>query len=215
MISGRTRLIGAAAVLGYMIGCTQLPEAQTISVEHQSKAALATQHKNVSSAATTRSENECIMGMLRASSLESAKGRRAKCGDSFAARASYAWLLEKFHAPEAVDMVIQAMPRSSDEMNQFFSFYGNSSSHLVARAYTGYYHMLFQVVRARPQLLHKFFAIADQFGTDSPNVDEETWFCVELGKLYRAMPERYMQAVATERDASHRRNALSCRSEQP
>lgn len=161
-------------------------------------------------------ETKCITNMLRARSLAEAKTLRGKCADSFTRRALYASVLVKLHAPHADREVINNLPTNDAQMDELFAFGDAWSpnypiSLLQGQAYERYYHAIFRIVAARPGLLPRFFAIADQFGTNDPNVDEEVWFCEELKKLYEAMPKEYMRAARAETNPDYKSEALGCR----
>lgn len=162
-------------------------------------------------------ETKCITYMLHAPSPAQAEVLKGKCTDSFTLRALYTSVLVKLHAPHADREVIKSLPTNVSQMDQLSSFSDAwspdyATSLLQSQAYERYYHAIFRIVAARPELLPRFFAIAAQFGTDNPNVDEETWFCQLQERLYRRMPKTYMQAVKTTKDPYYRRVALDCRS---
>jgi len=151
--------------------------------------------------------------MLQSSSLKEANIRRRECSDSPAMRVAYASLLLRLHVPQADAAVIQAIPDSSAQMEQIYSFSGYSD--LASDAYGNYYTRLFALARTQPRLLPKLFAVAAQFGSSDPNIDEETWFCEEQRKLYEQGPKAYMNAVKETRPPFYRRVALDCREGPP
>lgn len=122
---------------------------------------------------------------------------------------SYAYMQIKLHAPHADEAVINAIPKSLAAMDQMSLF--SSISALYAHAYETYYNHLFLMGKRKPQLLPTLFAVADQYGTDNPMVDEESWFCEKLGELYKHNPIAYMRAVKMTKQRDYRTSALYCR----
>jgi hypothetical protein len=160
------------------------------------------------------SEWSCIVRMLSASTLAQAKARNAVCKDSFALHAYYASLLVQLHAPGADDEVVRTLPQNAQEMDQFYPSDVPRSlpyTTLPAHAYERFYNSVFRIVMARPELLPRFFAIADRYGeTDPDNVDELGWFCDELHKMHKRMPATYMKAVRNTKNKEYRESARGC-----
>lgn len=157
----------------------------------------------------TAAEVACIRQVLLATTYAEVDRRFQACKMSATLRMSYAYMQIKLHAPHADDAVIKAIPKSTDAMDQMSSFSGISV--LGAHAYESYYNHLFLLGKRRPQLLPTLFAVADQYGTDNPMVDEESWFCEELGELYKHNPTAYMRAVKMTKQPDFRTSALYCR----
>lgn len=159
----------------------------------------------------TSGEVDCIHQVLTATTIAEVNRRFRACKDSPSLRMAYAYVQLKLHSPHADDKIIKAIPDSLAAMRQLYSFSGTSV--LSARAYEGYYNHLFILGKRKPELLPTLFAVAAQYGTDNPNVDEDAWFCDELARLYKNDPTEYIQAVKTTKNPFFRRVAMDCRSE--
>ena len=101
-------------------------------------------------------------------------------------------------------------------MDEFIFFAGDTKltieeEQLADRVNSEYYDALFRAAEIRPAFLPTLILIASQFGTDNPNVDEDTWFCQKLQKVYHKMPKRYMGALSRVTNSTARRYALAWR----
>jgi len=159
----------------------------------------------------TSGEVDCIHQVLTATTIAEINRRFHACKGSPSLRMAYAYMQIKLHSPHADDEIIKAIPDSLAAMRQLYSFSGTSV--LSARAYEGYYNHLFLLGKRKPELLPTLFAVATQYGTDNPNVDEDAWFCDELARLYKNNPTEYTQAVKMTKHPFFRRVAMDCRSE--
>lgn len=157
----------------------------------------------------TPTDVSCIRQVLLATTSAEVEWRFRACRPTASSHMAYAYMQIKFHAPHADDEVIEAIPDSLAAMRQLYSFSGTSA--VAEHAYEDYYNHLFLLGKRMPQLLPTLFAVADQYGTDNPNVDEESWFCERLGELYKHDPTAYMRAVKITTQRDFRNGALYCR----
>ena len=95
--------------------------------------------------------------------------------------------------------VLRSLPRSDIEMealNEFTHLKVNSDFRPM---YREYYSAAFQSVVSHPAFLPSIFRISTEFDTKNwPDYDDTDWYCSELAKVRKAIPEQYEQALSRE-----------------
>ncbi|HUN86532.1 MAG TPA: hypothetical protein VMU48_19290 [Terracidiphilus sp.] len=95
--------------------------------------------------------------------------------------------------------VLRSLPRSDIEMEALNEFTHQKGDNDFRPMYRDYYSAAFRSVVSHPAFLQSIFQISTEFDTKNwPDYDDADWYCSELAKVRKAMPELYDQALSRE-----------------
>lgn len=95
--------------------------------------------------------------------------------------------------------VLQSLPRSDIEMEALNEFTHQKENRDFTPTYRAYYRAAFQSVVFHPRFLRSIFRVSTEFDTKNwPDYDDTDWYCSELAKVRKAIPEQYDHALMQE-----------------
>lgn len=115
------------------------------------------------------------------------------------ARIVFAMRLYQLNPKQGAEAVLKSLPRSDIEMEAFDEFSFEPQNSVLRPLYRTYYEAAFRSVVEHPEYLHAVFSVAREFNTANwPDYDDIDWYCSNLAKVYKAIPEQYDRALLKE-----------------
>lgn len=100
---------------------------------------------------------------------------------------------------QGAEGVLKSLPRSDIEMEAFDEFAFEPQNSVLQPLYRAYYEAAFKSVAEHPEYLHSIFSVAREFSTTNwPDYEDIDWYCSNLAKVYRVIPEQYDRALLKE-----------------
>jgi hypothetical protein len=115
------------------------------------------------------------------------------------ARMVIAMRLYQLNPKQGAEAVLRSLPRSDIEMEAFNEFSYEPQNSVLRPLYRAYYEAAFKSVVEHPEYLHAVFSVAREFSTTNwPDYDDIDWYCSNLAKVYKVMPDQYDRALLKE-----------------